>query len=128
VDNLNSPTQRGKAAELRAMAWLIEGGYEVMLPASDDTRVDIVYRRVMGSGLHGPWRSAQVKRAYRKAGHWTINLVRSNGERYSPIDADYAVAAAEDRLWFIPFHEVCHLSRLRLTPKHNKYLKVGSPL
>ena len=120
---LNTPAQRGKAAELRAMAWLIESGREVMLPASDDTRVDIVYRRVMGSGLHGPWRSAQVKRVYEKNGHPTINLVRSNGERYSPIDADYVVAVDEHRMWFIPFYEVCDKSRLRLTKKWDKYVK-----
>jgi hypothetical protein len=128
MTRLNSATQRGKAAELRAMAWLIEGGWEVMLPASDDTRVDIVYRKVTGAGIHGPWRSAQVKRCYDKKGHPTVNVVRSNGERYQPIDADWLVAVSENRMWFLPFHEVCHLSRLRLTAKHNKYLKVGEPL
>ena len=123
---LNTATQRGKAAELRAMAWLIEAGYECMLPASDDTRVDVVYRKVTGNGLHGPWRSAQIKRVYRRGVHPTVNLVRSNGDRYQPIDADYLFAVDGNKMWAIPFHQVCHLSRLRLGNKWEQYVKVLS--
>lgn len=120
----NTSSQRGKAAELRAMAWLIEAGYECMLPASDDTRVDVVYRKVTRHGLHGPWRSAQIKRVYQKNGHPTVNLVRSNGVRYEPIDSDYLFAVDGRKMWAIPFHMVCHLSRLRLTDKWDEYVKV----
>lgn len=120
----NTPAARGKAAEMRAMAWLIEAGFEVMVPAGDDSRVDVVYRRVSPDGVHGPWRSAQIKRVYQKNGHPTVNLVRSNGQRYEAIDADYLFAVHEHKLWAIPFHHVCQLSRLRLTSRHDPYIKV----
>lgn len=121
---MNTPAARGKAAELRAMAWLIEGGFEVMIPAGDDSRVDVVYRRVSDDGMHGPWRSAQIKRVYLKQGHPTVNLVRASGERYDAIDADYLFAVDGNKMWAIPFHKICQLSRLRLADKYTQYIKV----
>jgi hypothetical protein len=73
--------------------------------------------------VHGPWRSAQVKRVYKKNGHDTINLVRSNGQRYDATDADYLVAVSEDKLWFIPMHKVNGYSRVRLSKKYDEYIK-----
>lgn len=121
---LNTSTQRGKAAELRAYAWLMEAGFEVCTPASDDTRIDVVYRRINMDGKHGPWLSAQIKRVYDKNGHPTCNLVRSNGQRYEEHDADFLFAVDEDKMWAIPFNEVCKYSRLRLTARHDRYVKV----
>jgi hypothetical protein len=124
AQRINTPAARGKAAELRAMAWLIEGGFEVMIPAGDDSRVDVVYRRVSDDGMHGPWRSAQIKRVYWKKGFPTVNLVRASGDRYDAIDADYLFAVDGSKMWAVPFHRVCHLSRMRLTAKHDQYVKV----
>ena len=121
---LNTSTQRGKAAELRAMAWLIDAGFEVMVPASDDTVVDLVYRRVNMNGKNGPWLSAQVKRVYEKGGHPTCNLVRSNGRRYEKGDADFLMAVSEDKMWAIPFEHVRQFSRLRLAEKWDYFVKV----
>jgi len=120
---LNTSTQRGKAAELRAMAWLIEAGYEVFQPASDDSRVDLVYRRINMDGEHGPWLSAQVKRVYDKSGHPTCNLVRSNGQRYGKDDVDYLFAVSETEMHAIPFALVHQYSRLRLTKKWDLFVK-----
>lgn len=117
-------TARGKAAELRAMAWIIESGREVMIPAGDDCRVDIVYRKPSVDGVHGPWRSAQVKRVYRKNGHPTVNLVRSNGQRYDATDADYLFAVDGTKMWVIPMHRVSQYSRIRLGAKYDKYVKL----
>ena len=119
-----SSVARGKAAELRSMAWLIEAGFEVMIPASDDSRVDVVYRKVDDRGMHGPWLSAQIKRVYRKNGHPTVNLVRgSTGQRYSAIDADYLFAVDGNKMWAIPFHMVAQYSRIRLSSKYEGYKK-----
>jgi len=121
---LNTSTQRGKAAEMRAVAWLIEAGFEVMLPASDDTVVDIVYRRINMKGKNGPWLSAQVKRVYDKNGHPTCNLTRSNGERYHKDDFDFLFAVSEDKMWAIPAAHVTPFSRLRLAKKWDYFVKV----
>ena len=122
---LNSSTARGKAAEMRAMAWLIEAGFEVMMPASDDSRVDVVYRKIHEGGLHGPWMSAQIKRVYRKSGHPTVNLVHgATSRRYTPVDADYLFAVDGNKMWAIPFYTVCEFSRLRLSRKYEGYVKV----
>jgi hypothetical protein len=120
---LNTSTQRGKAAELRAMAWLIEAGFEVFQPASDDSRVDLVYRRVNMNGKHGPWLSAQVKRVYDKNGFPTCNLVRSNGQRYQKDDVDFLFAVSETEMHAIPFAFVHQYSRLRLTEKWDLFVK-----
>lgn len=118
-----SATARGVAAEMRAVAWLVEAGFEVCTPANPDSRVDVVYRKQYEDGLCGPWLSAQIKRVYRKNGYPTVNLVRSSGERYDPTDATYLFAVDEDKLWAIPFVSVAHKSRLRLTDKHDQFIR-----
>ncbi len=119
-----SATARGTAAELRAVAWLVEAGFEVAIPANPDSRVDVVYRKQYEDGMVGPWLSAQIKRVYNKNGHPTVNLVRSTGERYDPTDATYLFAVDEGKLWALPFCSVAHKSRLRLTEKHDEFIKV----
>jgi hypothetical protein len=94
------------------------------MPASDDSRVDLVYRRINTDGKHGPWLSAQVKRVYEKNGHPTCNLVRSNGQRYSADDVDYLFAVSETEMHAIPFGFVAQFSRVRLSKKYDPFVKV----
>ena len=115
---------RGTAAELRAIAWLVEAGYEVAIPCNPDSRVDVVYRKQYADGMTGPWLSAQIKRTYDKSGFPTVNLVRSSGDRYDPTDATFLMAVGEEKLWAIPFCSVAHKSRLRITKKYDEFLKV----
>lgn len=121
-------TARGRAAEMRLLAWMMEwGNYEIFTPTAEDNAVDAVWRRTEPDGMHGPWRAGQIKRVYRKNGHPTVNLVRSNGSRYESTDADYLVAVEiyggnVSRVWMIPFHQVCQFSRLRLAEAWDRFV------
>lgn len=111
----------GKRAELVAQLWLTQRGMEVLSPVLEYGPTDIMWRRLGHDGVHTEWRSAQVKAVYDKGGHPTINLVRSDGKRYYPTDANFLIAVSDTHIWLIPFHLVCNKSRMRMTGEWDRF-------
>jgi len=104
----------GTRAELKFGDWLLERRYEVFYPCGPGGTADIVWR----AGPGEPWRSAQVKKPYYRAGEKvpSVKLRRSDGGKYAPGDADYfaCVDYEQGYLWMIPLHEACMYGDLRL--------------
>ena len=109
----------GLVAEHKFMAWLLEQGYEIAQTMEGGV-TDVVWREKPGDY----WRSAQVKKVYQKRGKPTVNLVRSKGQRYGAIDADYLAAVDYDnnKLWLIRFDAVCQWTRKTLNQDWDAYI------
>lgn len=114
---------KGRRAELMVVLYLMQSGHEVLTPEIEYGPADVVFRLLGHDGVHQPWQTGQVKAVYQKDGHPTVNLVRSNGERYYATDATILFAVDEEAgiLWSIPFHLVSQYGRLRLTEEWDRF-------
>ena len=108
-----SASARGKAAELRFQQVVLETGWNVAMPVAEDLAWDVLIKRDPA----GYWETVQVKRCYSKRGYPTVNLVRHDGSRYQPTDAEWlaAVEVETGRIWLVPFREVAQYQRKRIT-------------
>jgi hypothetical protein len=89
----------GKLAEMHFCMWLVQKGFDVFQPLDPNSPADVVWR----SGPGSAWRSAQIKKVYRKYGKPTVNLTRSDGAPYRPQEVDYmaCVDYEHDTLWIM---------------------------
>lgn len=112
-----SASARGKAAELRLLQLVLELGWEAATPVVEDSAWDALLNRGFG------WERVQIKRAYPKKGHLTVNLVRHDKNRYAVDDADWlaAVEVETGRVWLVPFHEMAQFQRKRITADMAEY-------
>lgn len=77
--------RNGRMAEIYFTTWLMEKGFDVFIPMDYGSPVDVVWRAEPGA----PWRSAQVKKVYRKRGYRTVDVTRKDGNLYGEDDWDY---------------------------------------
>ncbi|MCP3658119.1 MAG: hypothetical protein GY766_25000 [Herbaspirillum sp.] len=113
MPSLQTASARGKAAELRFLQIVLEHGWSAAVPVAEDEPWDALISR-FETWL---WERVQIKRTYLKYGKPTVNLVRHDGKRYRPDDADWlaAVEVESGRIWLVPFDEVAQYQRKRIT-------------
>jgi hypothetical protein len=106
-----SATTRGQAAVNLFIAWALEYGDDICIPIHDNRPWDVLLR-IRGDEPQVSQR-VQVKRIYTKDGNPTVNLVRRNGVKYQPEDADYlaAVDMRKRLVYLVPWHLVCGYTR-----------------